>query len=1214
MSLLRLLRSLFKILREKFATVNLFDSRSDDRTTVRREILSTRLFIFLLATSVVILIVYAFTTVQVKSETIKLPTQSVYEHLQKKYADTLQCPCRKISISYGRFVNVVPLFHQVCSSDFVSQFWIDFTFEINTTLIWPIDVRKSLSAMWQMIGVLCQTATNTTLNVLEQFANSSLIHSMILSETLLKTKTEATVNLLHRISSATLIRPLTLVHRIAQANELVTALSTNYIAVTEKFGLAETTVTVNDELLYVGMFENRYVFNKTTTPCTCKNNGSCPIPANLYLYDAFEKYGFYDLNTMEANATLSGIVIDCFPLKTTLASSLECFYNQSCLNILLSGYQKTINVSILDQYKSSRFLLTTPIEPLLNELFIEKIVTETMFHKYYLECAPIYCHYIDSRRFDLIYVITILVALFGGLNTVLRLITPYLVNLIFFLKHRRFVARESESQTTQTRLRNFISYIKNTMEELNMFSNHSRDLSRVRHGRIASRLYIILFTVFISVLIVYTSLSVQTISQTVASPTQEQYEKLLKQYSQTLQCPCTTISIPYEDFLRVAPIYHQVCSSDFIQSWWYQSLLPLNVSDLSLEFLPSVSSYFQTLSAFCEIANLTIVDAIRQFSLTLFVNAQVLPYDLFVLQTNSLITIFLNLTRADFRHTMSLLNAVFQANQYVSSMMTNTWLGKYYIPEFELSELGPIRISSTSMGAEDQNGNFCDCVLDSTCNLDNMVQINILTNNFYSELPGIHPGCFIVNTVLRSSLICWYNNSCINKLQSLLNEAGMRNILHINALDPHLSSRYTPDTLTNTIFNEIMVEQWNSSISYRNFYQKCHPAYCSYTYEKRSDVIYIITTLLGLFGGLNIILRLISPFASSIFFQFINVKTTSKSSLQAWTNEEETHQNRHMCFDLLNQFRQKLVLLNLFDSESTEQDTIQCERLSTRLYLLLLLICIGCVTMYICLSTETSSITISYPFQIQYEELLRSYSKTLQCPCSQISIPYKEFITINTTFHQVCLSDFVKDIWRQCIFGDQEWYYRNRADLRTCGVAYFVFLSNLCTLSQTTVINAINEFLADTFISAQMMPELEFRLQIGAAFHQFKTMTSEKFSRILTLIYETIERSAFVSSYSFNWFWWLKYNSSVATIPTQAVKLEDGCSCGTRSDCVQMGGFYLPFTTTLDFAIPGWNVACSPVETLLRSTLECFYNQTCVDLVLYYATIEFIDQNSLHAI
>ncbi|CAF3872057.1 unnamed protein product, partial [Rotaria sp. Silwood1] len=219
--------------------------------------------------------------------------------------------------------------------------------------------------MWQMIGVLCQTATNTTLNVLEQFANSSLIHSMILSETLLKTKTEATVNLLHRISSATLIRPLTLVHRIAQANELVTALSTNYIAVTEKFGLAETTVTVNDELLYVGMFENRYVFNKTTTPCTCKNNGSCPIPANLYLYDAFEKYGFYDLNTMEANATLS----------------------------------------------------------------------------------------------------------------------------------------------------------------------------------------------------------VQTISQTVASPTQEQYEKLLKQYSQTLQCPCTTISIPYEDFLRVASIYHQVCSSDFIQSW-----------------------------------------------------------------------------------------------------------------------------------------------------------------------------------------------------------------------------------------------------------------------------------------------------------------------------------------------------------------------------------------------------------------------------------------------------------------------------------------------------------------------------------------------------------------------------------------------------------------------------------------------------------------------
>ncbi|CAF3777105.1 unnamed protein product [Rotaria sordida] len=204
-----------------------------------------------------------------------------------------------------------------------------------------------------------------------------------------------------------------------------------------------------------------------------------------------------------------------------------------------------------------------------------------MFNKYYLECAPIYCHYIYSRRFDSIYVISTLVALFGGLSTALRLAIPYLINLIFFLKHRRTMTSQSERQTIRTRLKNTVLMIEKSIEELNIFSSQSRDPNRIHHGRIASRLYIILFTVSISVLIVYTLLSVQTISQIVESPTQEQYEKLFEQYNQTLQCPCTVVSIPYEEFLQVTPTYHQVCSSDFVQPWWYQRFLPVSSSDIS---------------------------------------------------------------------------------------------------------------------------------------------------------------------------------------------------------------------------------------------------------------------------------------------------------------------------------------------------------------------------------------------------------------------------------------------------------------------------------------------------------------------------------------------------------------------------------------------------------------------------------------------------------
>ncbi len=96
------------------------------------------------------------------------------------------------------------------------------------------------------------------------------------------------------------------------------------------------------------MFANEYILKGTTTSCSCQINDSCPLPGNLYLYDAWEMYGYYDLNTIETNETLLDLVVNCIPGQTTFASSLECFYNQTCLNVLLSGYQTSINISILN--------------------------------------------------------------------------------------------------------------------------------------------------------------------------------------------------------------------------------------------------------------------------------------------------------------------------------------------------------------------------------------------------------------------------------------------------------------------------------------------------------------------------------------------------------------------------------------------------------------------------------------------------------------------------------------------------------------------------------------------------------------------------------------------------------------------------------------------------------------------------------------------------
>ncbi|CAF5030928.1 unnamed protein product, partial [Rotaria sp. Silwood1] len=155
MFIFNLLRSTYNYCRVKLITLNLFDSQSTDPTKVYHEILSTRLFIVLFGASLIILTTYTSFSPQMTTEKIQSPSISDYERLQKQYSDTLQCLCSKISIPYYRFTNVDLSFHQVCSSYFISQEWIDFLFKNDGGNLWPMDVRTSLSAMWQLITILC---------------------------------------------------------------------------------------------------------------------------------------------------------------------------------------------------------------------------------------------------------------------------------------------------------------------------------------------------------------------------------------------------------------------------------------------------------------------------------------------------------------------------------------------------------------------------------------------------------------------------------------------------------------------------------------------------------------------------------------------------------------------------------------------------------------------------------------------------------------------------------------------------------------------------------------------------------------------------------------------------------------------------------------------------------------------------------------------------
>ena len=243
---------------------------------------------------------------------------------------------------------------------------------------------------------------------------------------------------------------------------------------------------------------------------------------------------------------------------------------------------------------------------------------------------------------------------------------------------------------------------------------------------------------------------------------------------------------------------------------------------------------------------------------------------------------------------------------------------------------------------------------------------------------------------------------------------------------------------------------------------------------------------------------------------------------------------------------------------------------------------------------------ISTPSQIRYEQLLVEHSYQLRCPCNNISLAHKGFITVNTTFHQVCSSDFVGETWIRLLSPANFYASYDRSDVVVGRDSYYSFLSRLCALSQTTINHATDEFLSEVFVSAQPMSELDFLSQMGVIIQQFKNTTSARFAHSVHLLRNISQANAFVSGFFFNWYWSLKNNQTSATIPAYPVIMKNQCSCATRGDCVEPGGIYSGPGGTLLYAVPGMNVGCSIVETLLRSTFECLYDQICLERIMSY--------------
>ncbi|CAF3294627.1 unnamed protein product [Rotaria socialis] len=398
--------------------LNLFPSKSPtvtDSHTLQNQILSTRLFILSFCLSLVILIVYTFIVTATKTLTLKQPTSGQYAQLYGKYQESITCPCTQISIDYGIFIHVNYTLHQVCTSSFVTNDWLMYLRNALAGRIFlASDFHVVSETLFTALRSLCELVSDTFQNTMMRFYATGYVSNNVIPISLLKSEVQSLINQLRSSIKNDFFLSLGMVRQMIQANALISSLQTNFYM----FMQPGNSFPVTGFLEY--------------------GNCSCAISAECISLSTF-----YDGLNSTVLWFVRGMHIGCYVLEALLQSSLECFYDPICFDSLKFYLSSTVfwNGTVMNGTTPSRFLTTSTVGDILDELMIEIWNWTLTFDKYFEQCRPIACSYTVTTRNDAIYLVTTLIGLVGGLVTALKLVVPNSVNLIRKKKGQQLKSR-----------------------------------------------------------------------------------------------------------------------------------------------------------------------------------------------------------------------------------------------------------------------------------------------------------------------------------------------------------------------------------------------------------------------------------------------------------------------------------------------------------------------------------------------------------------------------------------------------------------------------------------------------------------------------------------------------------------------------------------------------------------------------------------------------
>ena len=168
-----------------------------------------------------------------------------------------------------------------------------------------------------------------------------------------------------------------------------------------------------------------------------------------------------------------------------------------------------------------------------------------------------------------------------------------------------------------------------------------------RNQIIATRLFIIVFTITLTFIASFNLLVTVPTTFTVISPIYDEYASLYDKHNSNLQCPCTSIAVSYSSFTLVNYSFHQICSSIYVGSIW-QKLIANSLGNpdetLSVDFRILGPSIFQIIGSFCELANETISNELITFNSQQLISKNAIEQRIFSEQINASFNLFVQTT------------------------------------------------------------------------------------------------------------------------------------------------------------------------------------------------------------------------------------------------------------------------------------------------------------------------------------------------------------------------------------------------------------------------------------------------------------------------------------------------------------------------------------------------------------------------------------------